>query len=377
VTASCADARRARRRGLAALPAVALVAVIAGCGSGKSEPSTSQTTKTAPVPLSIDAPQAGTLLQPTRLSPSRVQVTVDLAGHADSATPVQLDAGCAARTCRATFFSDGAGEWTTRMRLRLRSSSRLLVITASAPASGVKPVRLTLRVDRAPKAAAPKRRRSPSSPSRTTTSSPRTTPPATTPSATVAPPASPAPSAPAPTGTQTQPAPSSGASRGTLVLIGDSLAVGVRSLLPGLLPGWKVSVDGRVSRPLAEGMSVLAATPVASDGSTVLAVSLFTNDDPTHTSQLRSAVQRTLSRVGPDGCVVWATIARPPLNGVSYDAANSLLRRMARDESRLKLVPWAERTAAQPSLLGPDGVHPTATGYRLRAELYAQAARSC
>jgi hypothetical protein len=375
VTASCADPRRGRRGALAVLLAAAAAA--GGCGSGRSEPSSSQATKPAPVPLSIDAPQAGTLLQPTRLSPSRVQVTVDLAGHADSATPVQLNAGCDARACRATFFSDGAGEWTTRMRLRLPSSRRLLVITASAPAAGVKPVRLTLRVDRAPRAAAPsRRRRSPSSPSRTTSSA-QPAPPATTPPATVAPPAASAPSAPAPTGTQTQPAPPSGAGRGTLVLIGDSLAVGIRSLLPGLLPGWKVSVDGRVSRPLAEGMSVLGDTPVPADGSTVLAVSLFTNDDPTRTSQLQSAVSRTLSRVGPDGCVVWATIARPPLNGVSYDAANSLLRRMARGDSRLKLVPWAERTAAQPSLLGPDGVHPTATGYRLRAELYAQAARSC
>ena len=176
---------------------------------------------------------------------------------------------------------------------------------------------------------------------------------------------------------ETQPAPSSGADRGTLLLIGDSLAVGIRALLPALLAGWKVSVDGRVSRPLAEGMSVLADTPVPGDGSTVLAVSLFTNDDPTHTSQLQTAVSRTLDRVGPDGCVVWATIARPPLNGVTYDAANSLLRRIARDDTRLKLVPWAERTAAQPSLLGPDGVHPTTAGYRLRAELYAQAARSC
>jgi hypothetical protein len=323
--------------------------------------------------LSIDSPQAGTLLQPSRLSPSRVEVKLDLAGHADSATPVQLDAGCAARACRATFFSDGAGEWSTHMRLRLPSSRRLLVITATAPAARVKPVRLTLRVDRAPRAAAPsRRRRSRPSGADTTPSPPETTPPATVPSTTVP---SPAPSAPAQT--QPQPSPAPGASRGTLILVGDSLAVGIRSLLPGALPGWQVTVDGRVSRPLAEGMSVLADTPVPADGSTVLAVSLFTNDDPTHTSQLQSAVSRTLSRVGPNGCVVWATIARPPLNGVTYDAANSLLRRMARADSRLKLVPWAEQTAAQPSLLGPDGVHPTPAGYQLRARLYAQAARSC
>jgi len=176
---------------------------------------------------------------------------------------------------------------------------------------------------------------------------------------------------------QTQPAPSTGRSSGSLVLIGDSLAVGVRSLLPGLLPGWQVSVDGRVSRPLAEGLSILRSASIPSDGSTVLAISLFTNDDPSHTAQLRTAVQQTLDRVGSNGCVVWATIARPPVNGVSYDAANSLLRRMAQSDSRLRIVPWAEQTAARPSLLGPDGVHPTPAGYQLRARLYAQAAQSC
>ena len=160
-------------------------------------------------------------------------------------------------------------------------------------------------------------------------------------------------------------------------MIGDSLAVGVRALLPSLLPGWQVSVDGRVSRPLAEGVSILRGTTIPSDGSTVLAISLFTNDDPTHTAQLRAAVEQTLARVGANGCAVWATIARPAVNGVSYDAANSLLRRMAQEDTRLRLVPWAEQTAARPSLLGPDGVHPTPAGYRLRAQLYAQAAESC
>jgi hypothetical protein len=254
------------------------------------------------------------------------------------------------------------------MRLRLPSSRRLLVITASTPAAeGTRPVRLTLRVDRPPKpAAAPKSRHPPARRQRTTSTPSPATPPA---SATNTP--------PAPTPTPTQPAPSTGRSSGTLVVIGDSLAVGIRPLLPGLLPGWTVSVDGRVSRPLAEGMSILSSTSIPSDGRTVLAMSLFTNDDPTHTSQLQAAVQRTLDRVGPNGCVIWATIARPPVNGVSYDAANSLLRRMARSESRLRIVPWAEQTAARPSLLGGDGVHPTPAGYQLRARLYAQAAQSC
>jgi hypothetical protein len=341
-----------------------------GCGGDANTSSSASSAPPPKVPLSIDAPEAGTIIKPTRVSPTRVQVTVDLAGHADSSTPVRLDADCEERSCTSAFFSDGAGEWTRRMRIRLPSSRRLLVITASTPAAeGVRPVRLTLRLDRVPEPPrATRRRRSPSRPPPTTSTPSSASPPAFSTNT---------PAAPAPTETQTQPGPSSGRGRGTLAMIGDSLAVGVRSLLPGLLPGWQVSVNGRVSRPLAEGMGILSNTSIPSDGSTVLAVSLFTNDDPTHTSQLQAAVRQTLDRVGPNGCAVWATIARPPVNGVTYDAANSLLRRLARADSRLRIVPWAEETAARPTLLGPDGVHPTPAGYQRRASLYAQAAQSC
>ena len=75
--------------------------------------------------------------------------------------------------------------------------------------------------------------------------------------------------------------------------------------------------------------------------------------------------------------MIWATIARPPVNGVSYTAANSLLERIAADDPRLVIVPWAEQAAANPVLLGGDGVHPTPAGYQLRARLYAQAAQRC
>ena len=61
----------------------------------------------------------------------------------------------------------------------------------------------------------------------------------------------------------------------------------------------------------------------------MLALSLFTNDDPAHTSALEAGVRTTLARVGAGGCVVWATIVAPPIDGVAYDRANALLRRLA------------------------------------------------
>jgi hypothetical protein len=169
--------------------------------------------------------------------------------------------------------------------------------------------------------------------------------------------------------------PTTAKASGSLVVIGDSLAAGIEPLLPAALPGWTVAADGRGGRRLAEGMQILAATDLPRGA--VLAISLFTNDDPTDTAALDTAVGTALHRVGAQGCVLWATIVRPAVDGVTYAAANAVLHRRAAADGRLVVVPWAEAIAARPSLLGGDGVHPTPAGYRLRAQLYARAATSC
>jgi hypothetical protein len=160
-----------------------------------------------------------------------------------------------------------------------------------------------------------------------------------------------------------------------VVLVGDSLAVGIQALLPRLLPASAVTVDGRGGRPLAEGMTAISR--LALPRAAVLAVSLFTNDDPANTGALSDAIGRSLAEAGPDSCVIWATIARPPVNGVSYAAANAVLKAAVAQQPTMRLVPWAEQMRAHPELLSADGVHPTPAGYELRAQLYAQAATSC
>jgi hypothetical protein len=163
-----------------------------------------------------------------------------------------------------------------------------------------------------------------------------------------------------------------------LVVIGDSLAEGVAPLLGPLLPGWRVTTHARTGRFLAQGMSILERTAFGARRA-VLAFSLFTNDDPRRVDALDAAVRRALAAAGPGGCVVWATIRRPRLAGVSYGAANARLRALAAGSSdpRLVLVPWAETVARSPRLLGGDRVHPTTAGYARRAELFAAAAQQC
>ncbi|CAA9499302.1 MAG: hypothetical protein AVDCRST_MAG67-1746, partial [uncultured Solirubrobacteraceae bacterium] len=160
-----------------------------------------------------------------------------------------------------------------------------------------------------------------------------------------------------------------------VLVIGDSLALGMEQPLKAALSDWRVRVDGRIGRPLAEGMSILGrqSSPPA-----ILAFSLFTNDGPRNTAALEAAVRATAKRRG--GCAVWATVVRPPLAGVSYDAANALLRRLSNDPQLalgLQLVDWAAQVAQSPSLIARDGVHGTPDGYRVLGQLYAAAIASC
>jgi hypothetical protein len=144
-----------------------------------------------------------------------------------------------------------------------------------------------------------------------------------------------------------------------------------------------VRTDGRISRPLGEGMEILAATelPPGEQGRhTVLAFSLFTNDSPAIAGQLELAVRTSVSRLGPGGCAIWATISRPPFAGMTYRAVNARLRALAAAPElagRLIVVPWAERVADHPSWKASDHVHATPAGYAARARMYADAARRC
>ena len=356
------------RRVLAACLAAALAAV--GCGGQGGARSTTARTATEATPsasaVAFLAPDQGSTVRGRVARTGTISAPVTVSGQADALQVIRVDGRCAQRACTRFAYTGAQGRWTARLRLVVPRRTRRWTVTADyavSPAAATNAT-LTLAV-RATKAEArpSARRRAPQTQPGGATTQTQPQPPATTP----------APATPAPT-----PAPSTGAGGGTLDLVGDSLAVGVRSLLPAALPNWKVQVLARTGRPLAEGMGIVSGLDL-SQGSRppVLATSLFTNDDPSHTSALEAAVRRTLALVGPRGCVIWATIARPPVNGVSYRAANALLARLAADNPRLRLVPWAEQVAANPKLVGSDGVHPTPAGYQLRAQLYAQAAQSC
>ena len=165
--------------------------------------------------------------------------------------------------------------------------------------------------------------------------------------------------------------PSAGQSRGTATLVGDSLNVGIERYLPDALPHWKVVANDRVGRTTDEGIAELEAGRPAL--SPYVVVSLGTNDTP-DVPGFRTDVARVLALIGPNRCVMWATIWR---NGKPDDAFNDVLRAAAGSNHRLRLVEWAAMVRAHPDWLAGDGLHGNEAGYRERARAVAAATRSC
>jgi hypothetical protein len=292
--------------------------LVAGCGQAADKPEEKAPPELTPVAratrITIVTPRAGAEVRFRR--PLRVM------GRATPGTTVLVSA-CVEAGCSAVARAGADGRWSVTVRPR---EAHTRIAAGTAGDESVDSVRI--RVVR-PKPAAPP-------------------PGEAEPEFTVRPPAS------------------------RVVVVGDSLAVGMRDILPSVLPGYRVSVDALTGRPLAAGMQIAARSDL--DGA-VLAISLFTNDDPSHVDELEAAVRTSVREAR---CAVWATIVRPPYQGVSYRAANARLQALAAELGpRLQLVPWAETVAAHPELLAPDGVHATPAGYHRRAELFADAVANC
>ena len=165
-----------------------------------------------------------------------------------------------------------------------------------------------------------------------------------------------------------------GGRTGSLLLEGDSLAVGDSPYVEQALPGWRVQTLARTSKPTAEGVS-----EITSRGNLpgVIAVSLGTNDDPSATTTFQGHVNTVLDAAGPGGCVIWVNIVRPPYGGVSYAGYNRVLARTAASVPNLLVVDWAGMVRSNPGLIGGDGVHATPSGYAARGRAIADAARTC
>ena len=334
------------RRGIAAIAViVAAVATASGCGSSADEGEGDRVATAPAAAITIQSPADGARLKARATASGALRAPVRVRGRARPGSAVFISASCRPSPCEAQAGAADDGTWAVTLRLRTPRANAFVTIDANARRDVVAAGSAVATVE----LVGPPRPRPPRAPRGSGS------------------------------GSGGRPAAIPPPSRRTLprdvLVIGDSLALGIEQPLRTALQGWSVRVDGRIGRPLAEGMGILGrqTSPPA-----ILALPLFTNDDPRNTGALEAAVRATATR--PGGCAIWATVVAPPLNGVSYDAANTLLRSLGNDPELalgLQVVDWAAEVAQSPSLLAGDNVHPTPAGYGVMAQLYAAAIRSC
>jgi lysophospholipase L1-like esterase len=159
-----------------------------------------------------------------------------------------------------------------------------------------------------------------------------------------------------------------------VLVVGDSLAVGTEPPLRQTLGGVELTVDARKSRSSGAGLDVLRAA--IGPQHSVVVFDLGTNDDPSQPEVLASDLERARSIAG-DRCMVVATLNRPPYAGTSIDGLNRVVKSFAASDPNAELVDWHGAAAADPGLLGADGVHATPSGYAYRAQLFAEAIDAC
>lgn len=159
---------------------------------------------------------------------------------------------------------------------------------------------------------------------------------------------------------------------GAVTLVGDSLNVGVEPYLDEELSGWRIDAHDLVGRATTEGIEELRV--LRAELAPVVVVSLGTNDSDGAEAAFRERVAEAIELVGPDRCLVWATIVR---DGSPRTGFNDVLLEARSAHPNVRLVDWAVIVADERSLLAGDLVHGTPEGYARRAEETARVVRSC
>jgi lysophospholipase L1-like esterase len=159
-----------------------------------------------------------------------------------------------------------------------------------------------------------------------------------------------------------------------VLVVGDSLAVGMKPYLGAMLGSSEIVWDARSGRTTPEGLIRLRARLREVSPQTVV-ISLGTNDGP-DPRRFAERIRRALQAIPTSACIVWADINRPPRKG-RYIALNRVLEQTAAEDPRVVLVHW-DRAVSRGTVALPDGLHPDAAGFRYRSLMIAGAvARGC
>jgi lysophospholipase L1-like esterase len=154
-----------------------------------------------------------------------------------------------------------------------------------------------------------------------------------------------------------------------VLVVGDSLAVGTKPFLPGMLGGRNVLIAAKSGITTPQGMKIVrrelrVVTPK------VVVISLGSNDgsDP---HRFADRLRRTMALLPTDSCVVWSTIIRPARKG-AYRGLNRVLNQAKRRDRRIVVVDW-EHAVTGGAVFLKDGLHADEAGYRYRSAMIADA----
>jgi len=156
-----------------------------------------------------------------------------------------------------------------------------------------------------------------------------------------------------------------------VLIVGDSLAVGMQPFLGEMITDRHLTFDVRNGWTTPQGMEALRLDLQQFAPQTVV-INLGTNDgsDPL---VFADRIRRILRAVPSNSCIVWPSITRPPRKG-AYKELNRVLRDAARRDERMTILNW-DRMVAKGTVAMRDAIHPTSEGYRFRAYVTAAAVR--
>ena len=145
-----------------------------------------------------------------------------------------------------------------------------------------------------------------------------------------------------------------------VLLLGDSLAVGIAPYVDAGLGERTLSVDAAEGRGTATSVSLL--TPYAASSAPDWIVSLGTNDN---TEEFEANARALMELAGPDRCVVWFDVWR----AATDESINATLSQIAADNPNLHLIPWHDTSAMHTEWFSGTDVHPSSEGSAVRGQM--------
>lgn len=167
---------------------------------------------------------------------------------------------------------------------------------------------------------------------------------------------------------------------GSIMVVGDSLAVGAGSQLASMMD--QVSVDARVGAGVVE-VHGKAQRALASGPAGMWVEAGINSVNPSNPSNpgLRDKLAALMDLVAPVGCVVWPTYPERVYGNSGWMAAtsnlNATLWELAASRPWMRIVDFAGAVRQDASLVAGDGLHLTGSGNWVLAQMVHDALGSC